>query len=39
MEALKRCSTTADVFIENFRPGTLEEMGLAPDALSRATRS
>jgi crotonobetainyl-CoA:carnitine CoA-transferase CaiB-like acyl-CoA transferase len=24
---------SADVFIENFRPGTLEQMGLAPEAL------
>ena len=28
-------STTADVFIENFRPGTLEEMGLAPTCCSQ----
>ena len=28
-------STKADVFIENFRPGTLEQMGLAPDVLAR----
>jgi crotonobetainyl-CoA:carnitine CoA-transferase CaiB-like acyl-CoA transferase len=24
---------TADIFIENFRPGTLEEMGIGPDVL------
>ncbi|MDH2327043.1 CoA transferase [Cereibacter sp. SYSU M97828] len=34
MAALRRLLQTADVFIENFRPGTLEEMGLGPDALS-----
>src|ERR1700730_17653787 len=33
MDALKRLLATADVFIENFRPGTLEEMGIGPDAL------
>lgn len=33
MEALRRLLKTADVFIENFRPGTLETMGLAPDLL------
>jgi len=31
--ALLRLIETADVFIENYRPGTLEKMGLAPDAL------
>src|SRR5215831_1571609 len=33
MAALKALIATADVLIENFRPGTLEEMGLGPDAL------
>jgi crotonobetainyl-CoA:carnitine CoA-transferase CaiB-like acyl-CoA transferase len=33
MDALRRLLDTADVFIENFRPGTLEQMGLAPEAL------
>lgn len=33
LEALKKLIATADVFIENFRPGTLEEMGLAPQSL------
>lgn len=33
MESLRRLLTTADVFIENFRPGTLEQMGLAPPVL------
>ena len=31
--ALLRLVETADVFIENYRPGTLEKMGLAPDML------
>src|ERR1700755_2924023 len=34
-DALKRLVTTADVFIENYRPGTLEEMGLGPDVLHK----
>ncbi|MET3900209.1 crotonobetainyl-CoA:carnitine CoA-transferase CaiB-like acyl-CoA transferase [Devosia sp. UYZn731] len=33
MEALWAMIDGADVFIENFRPGTLETMGLAPEAL------
>jgi crotonobetainyl-CoA:carnitine CoA-transferase CaiB-like acyl-CoA transferase len=33
MEALWSLIETADVMIENYRPGTLEEMGLAPEAL------
>ncbi|SDG15327.1 CaiB/BaiF CoA transferase family protein [Pelagibacterium luteolum] len=33
MDALWALIETADVFIENFRPGTLEKMGLAPKAL------
>lgn len=33
MEALKRLLAGADVFIENYRPGTLEDMGLGPDVL------
>jgi crotonobetainyl-CoA:carnitine CoA-transferase CaiB-like acyl-CoA transferase len=33
---LARLAATAQVFIESFRPGTLEEMGLSPDALHRA---
>jgi crotonobetainyl-CoA:carnitine CoA-transferase CaiB-like acyl-CoA transferase len=33
MDALWAMVDGADVFIENFRPGTLETMGLAPEAL------
>ncbi|KRA45731.1 CaiB/BaiF CoA transferase family protein [Devosia sp. Root635] len=33
MAALWTLVETADVFIENYRPGTLEKMGLAPDKL------
>lgn len=32
-QALLALLDTADVFIENFRPGTLERMGLAPETL------
>jgi crotonobetainyl-CoA:carnitine CoA-transferase CaiB-like acyl-CoA transferase len=32
-EILLQLLSTADVLIENFRPGTLEEMGLGPDVL------
>jgi crotonobetainyl-CoA:carnitine CoA-transferase CaiB-like acyl-CoA transferase len=34
-DALLRLVKTADVFIENYRPGTLEEMGFGPDVLHR----
>ena len=33
MQALWRLIEEADVFIENYRPGTLEKMGLAPETL------
>ncbi len=33
MKALKTLIAQTDVFIENYRPGVLEKMGLAPDTL------
>nr|WP_248306386.1 CoA transferase [Devosia oryzisoli] len=33
MDVLWAMMETADVFIENYRPGTLEKMGLAPETL------
>ena len=33
MQALRTLIDQADVLIENYRPGTLEKMGLAPDTL------
>ena len=38
-DALLRLVKKADVLIENYRPGTLEEMGLAPDVLHKANSS
>ena len=33
LDLLRKLADSAQVLIENFRPGTLEEMGLAPDVL------
>ncbi len=33
LEAMRRLVATADVLVENFRPGTLERLGLAPAEL------
>src|SRR5437763_15454167 len=33
LDLLRKLVATAHVFIENFRPGTLEDMGLGPDLL------
>ncbi len=35
MEVLKRLIATADVFVQNFRPGAIERMGLGEDAVRR----
>src|SRR6516165_10147559 len=35
-DALLRLVASADVFMENFRPGTLENMGLGPEVLLKA---
>jgi crotonobetainyl-CoA:carnitine CoA-transferase CaiB-like acyl-CoA transferase len=32
-QALRRILKTADVMVENYRPGTLEKMGIGPDVL------
>ncbi|MCV6593847.1 MAG: CoA transferase [Silicimonas sp.] len=34
--ALRKLIDSADVLVENFRPGTLEKMGLAPEALHKS---
>ena len=36
LEAMRRLCAGADVLVENFRPGTLERLGLAPDDLLAA---
>ena len=33
LDVMRRLCDTADVLVENFRPGTLERLGLAPDDL------
>lgn len=35
LTVLKKLLETADVLVENFRPGTLEKMGLAPETLHK----
>jgi crotonobetainyl-CoA:carnitine CoA-transferase CaiB-like acyl-CoA transferase len=35
LEVMRRLIDTADVLVENFRPGTLERLGLAPEVLHR----
>ena len=37
-QALREILKTADVMIENYRPGTLEKMGLGPDVLHGCNR-
>ncbi|MCU1496071.1 MAG: putative CoA-transferase [Acidimicrobiales bacterium] len=36
LQAMRRLVASADVLVENFRPGTLERLGLAPDDLLAA---
>ena len=36
VELVRRLAATAAIFVESFRPGVLEEMGLAPEALLAA---
>ena len=36
-EAVRRLAARADVVVENFRPGTIERLGLGADELRRAT--
>jgi crotonobetainyl-CoA:carnitine CoA-transferase CaiB-like acyl-CoA transferase len=36
IDVMRRLCASADVLVENFRPGTLERLGLAPDALIAA---
>ena len=36
-EAFRRLAATADVVVENFRPGTLERWGLGPDGCMEPT--
>ena len=36
LDRMRRLVATADVLVENFRPGTLERLGLAPDDLIAA---
>ena len=38
LEAVKRLCERADVLVENFRPGTMDRMGLGYEALRRSTR-
>ena len=35
LDVMRRLVDSADVLVENFRPGTLERLGLAPDVLHR----
>lgn len=35
LQAVLRLVATADVFVENFRPGTMDALGLSPAALAR----
>jgi len=38
IDLLKRLVATADVFVQNFRPGTVERMGIGEDALRQVRR-